>query len=220
MFIAIEGCDGSGKATQTELLKNYVSNTLGKEVVSFAFPRYGHPSAALVENYLQGELSETADEIAPKVGSTYYALDRERAAPEIRQALKMGKVVICDRYVGSNMAHQGQKFDDDQARQEFFDWNFKLEYSDFGIPKPDLNVVLLVNPEISQQLAEQEDKSGAGKDLHDSDPQHFKRAYEVYQQMCQLYPDSFKPINCSPEGELLSRDAIHQLVVNEVITIQ
>ena len=114
-FIVIEGTDGSGKGTQTDLLKARLDEE-GVSVSSFDFPRYGEPSARLVEAYLNEELG-SEKEVGPFVGSTYYAIDRFHASFAMREAIKRGDTIISNRYVASNMAHQGQKIDEPEEQR-------------------------------------------------------------------------------------------------------
>ena len=104
-FIVIDGTDGSGKATQTELLVKRLAQA-GYEVVMADFPQYGQKSAGLVEHYLNGKYG-TALDVGPYRASIFYAADRYDASFQIRQWLKEGKIVISNRYVTANMAHQG-----------------------------------------------------------------------------------------------------------------
>jgi dTMP kinase len=108
LFLVIEGTDGSGKGTQFNLLKERLESS-GYDVAAFDFPQYEQPSSFFVKEYLNGNYG-TAEQVGPYTGSLFYALDRYQAAPQIQQALAEGKVVIANRYTGSNMAHQGTKF--------------------------------------------------------------------------------------------------------------
>lgn len=216
-FIVIEGTDGSGKATQTELLKKRLQEA-GTPVASFDFPRYGENSAKLVESYLNGELG-TEEEVGPYVGSTYFAIDRFHASKDMHEALKAGKVVISNRYIASNMAHQGQKISDPEARKKYFQWLHQLEYGEFGIPKPDLNIVLLVEPEISQQLVDRKAKreyTDKKRDIHEASIAHLTRAFKTYQQITELYPEDFVLIHCTKNGKILPIAQIHELIWAEI----
>ena len=62
-FIVIDGTDGSGKATQTDLLVMKIRKS-GRRVKIFDFPQYGTKSAGLVEEYLNGEYG-SAQEVGP-----------------------------------------------------------------------------------------------------------------------------------------------------------
>ena len=108
VLIVIEGSDGSGKGTQFNLLNERLK-AAGYDVAVFDFPRYENESSYFVRQYLNGNFGPAA-EISPFTASLFYALDRYEAAKEIRAELAAGKVVLCNRYVGSNMAHQGAKF--------------------------------------------------------------------------------------------------------------
>ena len=74
-LIAIEGLDGSGKATQTGLLYDRL---LGMNIPSIkvSFPVYKSASSALVKMYLNGEISEDHYAINAFGTSSFYAVDR------------------------------------------------------------------------------------------------------------------------------------------------
>ncbi len=102
-LIVIDGTDGSGKATQTNLLveklkqKNY-------DVEIADFPQYGLRSSALVEDYLNGKFG-TAKEVGPYRASIFYACDRYAASFKIKKWLEQRRIVICNRYVSANQGH-------------------------------------------------------------------------------------------------------------------
>jgi dTMP kinase len=120
VFIVIEGTDGSGKGTQFNRLAERLTGE-GYDVATFDFPQYDQDSSHFVREYLNGKYG-TAEEVGPYTGSLFYALDRYEAAPKIRKALEEGKVVLANRYVGSNMAHQGTKFRHAEERRGYFIW--------------------------------------------------------------------------------------------------
>src|SRR3989344_9092031 len=144
VFIALEGSDGSGKGTQIRLLAERLK-AVGHEVAVFDFPRYEQPSSHFVKRYLNGDYGPATD-ISPYTASIFYALDRYEASPQIKQALDEGKVVLANRYVVSNMAHQGLKFNSLAEQRGFFIWAENLEFQLLGIPRPDLNLFLKVPP--------------------------------------------------------------------------
>jgi dTMP kinase len=150
IFIVLEGADGSGKGTQFKLLTERF-RAVGYDVEVFDFPRYEEPSSHFVRKYLNGEYGDAAD-ISPYTSSLFFALDRYEAAPEIKQALKQGKIVLSNRYVGSNMAHQGGKFATSGEQRGFFIWEDGLEFQLLGIPRPTTNIFLRVPAEVSYEL--------------------------------------------------------------------
>jgi dTMP kinase len=213
-FIVIEGTDGSGKGEQTIRLVKRIKDS-GKEVSPFDFPRYSEPSSYFINEYLNGRLGTLA-EINPKTASLFYALDRYAAAPSIRVALDAENVVVSNRYVASNLGHQGSKYDDPDERKKYFEWNYDLEYNINGIPKPDLNIILHVPAEIAQALVdkklERQYLGGKKRDLHEADISHLKRTEETYRQLTELFPKDFTVVECMENGRLLSIEEVHEKV--------
>lgn len=214
-FIVIEGTDGSGKSEQALRLTKHLMGA-GNKVIPFDFPRYNEPSSWFITEYLTG-LFGTLKEINPKTASLFYALDRYAAAPEIRKAINAGKVVISNRYVASNLAHQGSKFSNKKEREKYFQWDCDLEYNINGIPKPDLNIILHVPAQIAQKLVDKkiERQYLGGKkkrDLHETNLEHLKRTEATYKHLAVLYPKDFTIVECVENGNLLSMDNIHSKV--------
>ena len=217
LFITTEGGDGSGKGTQSNLLVNDFEKA-GCDVLKVSFPRHGMDSAIYVDKYLNGEYGE-ADDVPADLASLPYALDRFKASGEIREHLaKPNSVVIADRYVASNLAHQGTKFDNAADRREYYERNMKTEYELFGIPKPDLNIVLKVPTDIAQTNVDKKDISvhsytDKKRDIHEANASHLNRANANYSELCELYPDEFVSIDCTENGEMRTIDDIHSEIL-------
>src|SRR6185369_3342376 len=111
------------------------------------FPQYEQESSYFVRQYLGGAYGG-ADDVGPYTSSLFYALDRFEAAPRIREAMNQGKVVLVDRFTGSNMAHQGTKILNAEQRRGFFIWLDNLEFEMLRIPRPDISFILRVPVEI------------------------------------------------------------------------
>lgn len=214
-FIVIDGTDGSGKQTQSELLIKRLE-TMGMPFETIDFPRYGQKSAILVDAYLKLGDFGPIDEVDPRVASTFYAVDRWHASEQIRKWLDAGRTVIADRFVASNMGHQGAKFTDKEELRKFLEWDHDLEHVRFGIPEPDLNVILHVPTDVTLELIK---KRGGAQDLHESNPDHLRAAERTYLTIAEMYPDKFKVVECAPEGKLLSRGDIHSLIWNVVYPV-
>ena len=217
LFIMIEGTDGSGKGTQTNILVDRLKKENIK-VEQISFPQYGEPSAFLVEEYLNGKYG-TADQVGPYKASVLYATDRFAASPKIKKWLAKGKVVIANRYVASNMGHQGGKIKDRKKRQEYFDWNYNLEYNILQIPRPDINLILHVTPEISQELVDKKDDreylKGKKRDIHEDDINHLINAEQAYLEIAQTYPE-FSVIECVKNEKILTIEEIHAIIWKEI----
>lgn len=212
-LIVIDGIDGSGKATQVDLLLARL-NKEGIASLKVDFPKYGAKSAGLVENYLNGKYG-AANEVSPFVASFFYALDRYDSKKEMEEWLASGKNIISNRYVTGNMGHQGSKFATTEKRQEYFKWLDNYEYNVFGIPRPDLNIILHVPAEKAQELVDNKQQrlhlNGQARDLHEADIDHLKRAEQTYLEMCRLFPN-FELVECVRDGQMMPVEEIHELI--------
>lgn len=210
-MIVIDGADGSGKTTQFKMLLERLQQS-DRDVITMDFPQYGKKSCGSVEEYLNGKYG-SADDVGPYRGSILFAVDRYDASFEIRKALDEGKIVLCNRYVTANMAHQGGKIADETERTRYFEWLKELEYGIFGIPQPDVNIFLHVPPEIALQLVDKKGHreyiGGEGRDLHEADMQHQRNTERVYLQLADLLPNTFL-IKCAPDGKLRTPQEIHE----------
>jgi dTMP kinase len=199
LFIAIEGGDGSGKGTQAKILTEYVASQ-GVDVYHISFPRYGNPSAYYVERYLNGDYGQN-DQISADLGVLPFALDRFAARDDIRKHLqKPNSLVIADRYMASNLAHQGTKVDNTDERQKFYKRTMLTEYNILDIPRPDLNIVLLVPAETAQANVDKKEArtyTNKKRDIHEADKSHLEKAKTNYEELCKLYPNEFTAIHCT-----------------------
>lgn len=221
-FIVFEGLDGSGKSTQGNLLVKHLEKE-GYEVSKIDFPQYGTKSAGLVEEYLNGKYG-SAEEVGPYRASIFYACDRYDASFKIRKWLKEGKIVISDRYLASNIGHQGGKIKNKKERKKYLKWLYNLEYKIFGIPKPDITFILKTSPELARKMApkitEEEKKkkrkaylgSSEVRDIHEKDLGHLAAALNSYLEAAKEFPRDFKVIECLKKGKLLPPEIIHQKI--------
>lgn len=212
IFIVIDGSDGSGKSTQYKQLCDHLT----KESIEFEtikFPQYGQPSAHFVEQYLQGKYGQ-ADEVPAKRTSVFYALDRYAASWHIREQLEQGITMVVDRYVASNMGHQGAKMPEADTRKEFFSWLDDFEFNLMDIPRPDLNIVLSISDAQAQRnIAKRAAESDHASDIHEANADFLRRSAEVYREICDLFPDQYTRIDCmKDESNMLPIEDIHNQI--------
>jgi dTMP kinase len=138
ILVAIEGADGVGKnTTATHLRETLVA--AGKRATIIGFPRYGETLAGVtIGKLLAGELAVKA---SPHAAATLYALDRFEWRGTIGEAAAAHDVVIFDRYIASNMAYQGARAPDGEARA-LMEWILALETGQFALPRPALSIYL------------------------------------------------------------------------------
>ena len=125
----------------------------------------------------------------------YYAADRLYNVNEINEKLNQGINVILDRYVESNMAHQGGKLMTKEERNDMFEWLEKLEFELIGLPRPD-GVIFLHMP-YEQACILKKDRNEA-PDGHELNPEHLINAEKTYLELAEKY--SFITIPCN-DGE-------------------
>ncbi len=178
-LIVIDGLDGSGKATQTQLLSERLS-AAGKDVQRVSFPNYQSRSSALVQMYLSGEFGTQPGDVNAYAASAFYAVDRYASwrTTSWGAAYKEGALVLADRYTTSNAIHQCAKLPKDQW-EAYLTWLEDFEHGKLGIPKPDLVVYLDVEPALSQELLAQRYASQGQKDIHEQDVEYIKVCREA-----------------------------------------
>ncbi|WP_246127410.1 dTMP kinase [Amycolatopsis rhizosphaerae] len=181
-LVVIEGLDGAGKRTLSEGLTKAL-HAQGASVATLAFPRYGRSVYAdLVREALHRGHGDLADSVYGM--AMLYALDRRGALGEITGALERHDVLLLDRYVASNAAYGAARLHQD-AHGEFIAWLKELEIDRFGLPVPDLQLLLRVTPEVAAARAEHRARSETdrAKDSFESDDALQARCARVYDEL-------------------------------------
>jgi dTMP kinase len=181
-LIVIEGLDGAGKRTLAEKLTAALAER-GATVGRLAFPRYGvDVHADLVSDALHGRLGDLAQSVHGM--AMLFALDRRGAADGIRADLDTHDVVLLDRYVASNAAYGAARLHQD-ARGEFVAWVRAIEIGRFGLPVPDLQLLLRVTPEVAAERSAHRERTEADRDRDtwESDGGLQARCGDVYDQL-------------------------------------
>ena len=149
-LIAIEGIDGSGKGTQAARLREALA-ARGLKAALISFPRYQETFfGGRIGDFLNGRFG-SLEEVHPFLAATLFAGDRLESRRMLLDALAANDVVVLDRYVASNIAHQAGKRDGAE-RQELTEWILKVEFEVNQLPKPDLAIVLDLPATRAQEL--------------------------------------------------------------------
>lgn len=214
-MIAIEGLDGSGKETQTALLKEALA-ARGLNVASVSFPRYGNVSATLVEHYLHGDFGTDPEAINAYGASSFFAMDRFVSYLTEWKSLYEGcDVFIADRYVTSNAIHQCCKLPPERW-DEFLGWLFDYEYRKLQLPEPDLVFYLHLTVEESQRLlAERYHGDEGKKDIHESDLDYMRKAQAAAEYCCDYC--AWERVECVGDGSLRPVNDIHIEILNAIL---
>jgi dTMP kinase len=187
-LIAIEGIDGSGKRTQLQLLQHSLA-AQGFSLYSTTFPQYDSWFGSMVGKFLNGEMGPL-ESVDPHFTALLYAGDRFESKANLEAALREGKIVLADRYIASNLAHQVARAPA-AKRSEFLNWIEHLEYTIYGLPRETLVLYLRVPPHEAQQLIAQKSARSytpSKQDLQESSLRHLEDAAEMYDLLSRRSP--------------------------------
>ncbi len=162
--IVIEGTDKAGKTTQSRLLLEALKAS-GKVCVILDFPDYVTSIGMEIKAFLDGKR-----DYPPEVKHLLFSANRWEKKKEIESMVENGTLVIMNRYWQSNLVYGTSNGMDPS-------WLLKL---DKGLPKEDLVIVLLVNPNISSKRAETQD-------AFESDTELAAKAYKNYQKFAKQF---------------------------------
>lgn len=217
-LIVIEGTDCSGKETQTRLLVEKLEQK-GHKVVRFSFPMYDTPTGKIVggpylgkEQISNGWFNEGATNVDYRVASLYYAADRIYNINKINEKLNEGYDVILDRYVYSNMAHQGAKLEDKEKRMEVYNWLNVLEFYLLDLPIPDIKIFLHMPTKYSIELRQGREEVA---DQHEADIEHLEKAERAYLEIANHF--KFNTIECVHVDMIRRVEDINEELTNMIL---
>lgn len=178
IFISFEGPDGAGKTTAIEVLLKKIATITNKEVLVTREPG----GSEIAEEIRQLILDPKHTEMDDWTEALLYAASRRQHLIEVIQpALAADQIVLCDRYVDSSIAYQGN------GRQLGMEKVKQL--NDFAIQGqlPQLTLYLDVPVEIGLQRVK---KLGAGFDrLEGQELAFHQRVREAYLKLVEENED-------------------------------
>lgn len=217
-LIVIEGLDGAGKGTQTDLLCETLQQK-GIRHRKISLPHYDAPSSALVKEYLAGTYGQAPGDVNAYAASAFYAVDRYAGFKTIWGAdYDAGTLIVADRYATSNACHQMTKLP--KADWDgYLQWLDDFEYRKLGVPKPDLVVFLDMPVDVSQALLRQRYLGDNSKrDVHERDTAYLAACHEAAVYAAKKC--GWRTVQCSENGLPRTREAIAQdvwTIVREVL---
>lgn len=220
-LIVIDGTDGSGKATQVGLLEKRLKKD-GYKVKVADFPEYYNNFFGKFIGHCLSEQYYNFINIHPKIVSVLFAADRWESKDKMEKWLADGYIVLSNRYVSANQIHQGGKIANPAKRKKFIQWLDEMEYGTFKIPKPDLTLYLSLPINIVLRLIEKRESSQMKrkylrkhKDVHESDVEHLENSRKSAMWLPKILKNFIK-IDCAKNGEIMTREEIHDMVYKEV----
>ena len=217
IFIDLEGLDGSGKTTQTEL----ICKRLEQDDIDYRrikLPDYDSDSSILVRKYLAGDFGKNAGDVNAYAASVFYTVDRYASfKANWGEYYNNGGTVIAGRYTTSNAVHQASKLPEDKW-VDFLSWLYDFEYSKIGIPKPDKVIFLDMPVEVSQKLlSKRYEGDNSKKDIHESDTEYLDKCRKAAVFTADY--SGWETIPCSIDGEPRSLESIADDVLKSVLSI-
>ena len=215
-IIVIEGTDCSGKETQSKLLKSYLEQN-GIKVATFSYPQYKTPTGKIIGGPLLGKPSICPSwfnnyvEVDCKVASLYFAADRRASLPVLKELINNNEIVIIDRYIYSNMGHQGSKIEDKEERLKMYKFLETLEFDLLELPRPDLVIFLYLPYSYGEELKKNRLET---LDEAEKSQTHQIKSERTYLELTELY--GFEKIDCFTNGTVKTREEINKEVISHV----
>lgn len=156
-FITLEGGEGCGKSTQSRLLAEYLQSA-GVETVLTKEPG-GTEEGKILRNLLVTGDKDKLDAVTECL--LYYADRRCDLTKVIWPAVKSGKWVVSDRYADSTEAYQFYGYDG-RIEHKTLEELYRIVAGDF---KPDLTLILDIEPEKGMRRSFEKAKSMQNKEL-------------------------------------------------------
>ncbi|MBE6803222.1 MAG: thymidylate kinase [Ruminococcaceae bacterium] len=210
IFIDLEGLDGSGKTTQTELICKRLKDD-GIDYRQIKLPDYESDSSILVRKYLAGDFGKNAGDVNAYAASVLYAADRFASYTEKwGEDYRSGKLIFADRYTPANALYQMTKLDKADW-DPFLQWLFDFEYEKIGIPAPDKVIFLDMPVEVSQRLmTSRYNGDESKKDVHEANVEFLNACREAALYAADKY--GWSVVECAENGEPLPIDVINDKV--------
>ena len=201
-LITFEGCEGSGKTTQVELIKQY----LDSKKIEYVYLR--EPGGTKISEKIRKIILDVENsEMSSQAEALLYASARAQLlAEKVIPALNEGKLVVIDRYIDSSFAYQAY------ARGLGMDFISKINTFAIENCMPDLTIFLDISPKKAFERKGGEDKDDrleqSGRDFHE-------RVYEGYLSLSKIYKERFVKIDSMRSIEEIHSDIIDS--INRII---
>ncbi|WP_080147068.1 dTMP kinase [Marinilactibacillus piezotolerans] len=202
LFITIEGPDGAGKSSLLQQLVPALQDTIDRPIVVTR-----EPGGSAIAEEIRGLLLNPAyTEMDARTEALLLAASRRQHVVEkILPALSRGDMVLCDRFVDSSIAYQGQ------ARgigmEKVRDLN---EFAIEGLT-PDLTLYLDVEAEVGLQRIKDKQSNRQQDRLELEAVTFHEEVRKAYHLMIEKDPDRFVVIDASDDQQVVFEKAFQAL---------
>ncbi len=205
LFITVEGPEGAGKST----ILNEIYNRLVEE--GFEVVQTREPGGISIAEQIREVILNTANTSMDKRTEAllYAAARRQHLIEKVIPALEKGRIVICDRFIDSSLAYQGN------ARGIGMDEVMDINRFAIEDTMPDLTLYFDIDPEDGlKRIAQHNGREVNRLDLESMDF-HYK-VREGYQHLIKQYPERIQIVDASRSKEDVFSSAYK--IVKEFLT--
>lgn len=219
-LICLEACDGVGKSTQIKIITDFLEKN-DKTYISLHFPMYGkNDFSNIISMFLRGDLGEN-NKVDPLFVANIYAMDRYKSKPDLIKYLNTYDYVILDRYVHSNMAFQGAKYDEIEKIDGIVKWIDDFEFKFLKLPYPDLILYLdlpidVVKERLINRTGDNREYLNGNNDIHEMDFEFQTKVRKMYLGLDNC--ENYNKINCLDDnGNTLSPVDVFNLYKSKIL---
>lgn len=193
VLITFEGNDGAGKTTAIEK----VYERLKKDGADVILTR--EPGGSRIAEKIRDLLLDVNNTMDPKTEALLYAASRrEHLVSTILPALKKNQIVLCDRYLDSSLAYQGEGRNLGLKEIE--------ELNDFGLEgfRPDLTLFFALDPKTE---AKRMNQRGDLNRLDQEGMEFHQKVRDGFEKLLKQYPERIVAIDASKSKEEVQKEA-------------
>lgn len=203
IFITIEGPDGAGKTSVIKELIPQLEAALNQEIVSTREPGGSRIAEKIRELILDPEHTE----MDVRTEALLYAASRRQHLMEtILPALRNEELVLCDRFVDSSLAYQGN------ARGIGMEEVASINRFATENIEPDFTLYLDIEAKVGLERI-QKGKGTRQFDRLDQEKLEFhEKVREGYLKLVDLYPERIKVIDAEQELEKVIADCYQAIL--------
>lgn len=192
LFITVEGGEGVGKSTNIEVIKSY----LDRHEIPYILTR--EPGGTLIAEKIRRLILDSQEEDFDPTCELLlvFAARAQHLNQLIKPALESGTWVICDRFTDATYAYQGAGRKLDSKLIASLEQLVQQEL------RPDLTVILDLDPEIGLQRARER---GELDRIEQEAIEFFRSVRECYLQIASQDPQRCVVVDASVDVEAVSK---------------
>ena len=202
-FLTIEGCEGAGKTTAVNVIKQWLDSR------GIDFTETREPGGTPMAENLRSLLLDHGDEAVADITELLlmFAARSQNLFHNIEPAMERGQVVLCDRFTDATFAYQGG------GRQLDVQQIATLETLVQGERRPDMTILLDVEPEVGLTRARNRVLKQGGKldRIEQEAMDFFNRVRNTYLERARQFPEQFEVIDAGQPLKVVKAQLISTL---------